>query len=274
MLVREVAELEHKPAKQMLKNPKATTTSYTDIFVERDLLSPLYLSSFVIGSPGCNSRFECKACDKEYTNRQSFRVHHRCRLHLRNFEDWIKAKERENLLEPLNKKQKLSHNAIILAKKAIADHRQIHGMAQNDFFMTSNQRQDLKPSRDKSVMASKQNQEQEQSIEIIDIPKQIADQEFNDYNKASQALKEKCPAHLSEFRRNILNVLAIIYFDRNHCTLDVHFDKRFYHTTGQQKHWILMAIGFFFSAAPTAQYSPELYCRFIFFLSSNLWLEC
>ena len=101
-------------------------------------------------------------------------------MHLRNFEDWIKAKELENLLEPLNKKQKLSHNAIILAKKAIADHRQIHGMAQNDFFMTSNQRQDPKQSREKSFMASKQNQEQEKSIEIIDIPKQIADQEFND----------------------------------------------------------------------------------------------
>ena len=81
-------------------------------------------------------------------------------MHLKNFEDWIKAKERENLLEPLNKKQKLSNNAIILAKKAIADHRQIHGMAQNDFFMTSNQCQDPKQSREKSFMASKHNQEQ------------------------------------------------------------------------------------------------------------------
>ena len=47
MLVREVAELEHKSVKQMLKTPKATMTSYTDIFVERDFLSPLYLSSFI-----------------------------------------------------------------------------------------------------------------------------------------------------------------------------------------------------------------------------------
>ena len=213
-------------------------TSYTDIFVEQDFLSPLYLSSFIIGSPGCNDKFKCKACDKEYTNRQSFRVHHWCKLHLNNFEEWIKVKERQNLLEPLNKKQKLSHNAIILAKKAIANHRQIHGMAQNDFFMTSNLTQDFEPSQAKSFVASDQNKEKNKPIEVIDIPQQIADQEFNDYTKASQALKQKVPTHLSEFRRNILNVLAIIYFDRNHCTLDVHFDKRFYHITGHQKHWI------------------------------------
>ena len=95
-------------------------------------------------------------------------------------------------MEPLNKKQKLSDNAIILAKKAIAN----HGMAQNDFFMTSNQFQDPKQSREKSFMALEQNQEKEKPIEVIDILKQIADQEFNDYTKASQALKEKCPAHL------------------------------------------------------------------------------
>ena len=199
MLVREVAELEHKSVKQMLKTPKATMTSYTDIFVERDFLSPLYLSSFIIDSPGCNDKFKCKACDKEYTNRQSFRVHHRCKLHLNNFEEWIKVKERQNLLEPLNKKQKLSHNAIILAKKAIANHRQIHGMAQNDFFMTSNLIQDLKPSRAKSFMASEQNEEKNKPIEVIDIPQQSADQEFNDYTRASQALKQKVPTHLSEF---------------------------------------------------------------------------
>ena len=52
-------------------------------------------------------------------------------------------------MEPLNKKQKLSDNAIILAKKAIAN----HGMAQNDFFMTSNQLQDPKQSRERSFMA-------------------------------------------------------------------------------------------------------------------------
>ena len=76
MLVREVTELEHKSVKQMLKNPKATMTSYTDIFVERDFLSPLYLSSFIVDSPGCNDKFKCIACNTEYKNRQSFRVHH------------------------------------------------------------------------------------------------------------------------------------------------------------------------------------------------------
>ena len=238
MLVQEVAELEQKPVKQMLLNPKATTTSYTDHYDERDFLSLLYLSSFIISSPGCSDKYKCKACDKEYTNRQSFRVHHRSRLHLKNFDDWIRAKEQENLLEPLNKKQKLSDNAIILAKKAIANHQQVHGMAQNDFFMTSKQFQNPKQSREKSFMASEQSQEKEKPIEVIDLPKQIADQEFNDYTKASQALKEKCPAHLSEFKRNILNVLAIIYFDRNYCTLDVHFDKRFYYITGHQKHHV------------------------------------
>ena len=71
MLVREVAELEHKSVKQMLKNPKATMTAYTDIFVERDFLTPLYLSSFIVDSPRCNDKFKCNACNTEYKNRQS-----------------------------------------------------------------------------------------------------------------------------------------------------------------------------------------------------------
>ena len=87
-------------------------------------------------------------------------------------------------------------------------------------------------------MASEQIQDKEKSIEVIDFPKQIANQEFSDFTKASQALKNKCPAHLSDFKRNIVNVLSIIYFDRNYCTLDVHFDKRFYNITGNQRHWI------------------------------------
>ena len=137
MLDQEVAELEHKSVQEMLLNPDATTTSYADHYEERDFLSSLYLSSFIISSPGCNDKYKCKACNKEYTNRQSFRVHHRSKLHLKNFDDWIKAKEQENLVEPLNKKQKLSNDAIIQAKKTIANHRQIHGMAQVKFFMAS-----------------------------------------------------------------------------------------------------------------------------------------
>ena len=104
-------------------------------------------------------------------------------------------------------------------------------------------------------MASEKSQEKEKPIEVIDLPKQIADQEFNDYTKASQALKEKCPAHLSEFKRNILNVLAIIYFDRNYCTLDVHFDKRFYYITGHQKHWIPVM----FEGLTTRPYAREFF---------------
>ena len=221
MLDQEVVELEHKSVQEMLLNPDATTTSYADHYEERDFLSSLYLSSFIISSPGCNDKYKCKACNKEYTNRQSFRVHHRSKLHLKNFDDWIKAKEQENLVEPLNKKQKLSNDAIIQAKKTIANHRQIHGMAQVKFFM-----------------ASKQFQNKEKPIEVIDLPKQISDQEFCDFTKASQALKNKCPAHLPDFKRNIVNVLSIIYFDRNYCTLDVHFDERFYNTNGHQRHWV------------------------------------
>ena len=130
MLVQEVAELEHKSVQQMLLNPDATTTSYADHYEEKDFLSSLYLSSFIITSPGCNDKYKCKACDKEYTNRQSFRVHHRSKLHQKIFDDRIRAKEQENLVEPLNKKQKLSNDAIILAKKTNANHQQIHGMVQ------------------------------------------------------------------------------------------------------------------------------------------------
>ena len=92
MLDREVAELEYKSVTQMLKNPQTTTTAYTDIFVEKDYEIPLYLSSFVIDSPGCNDKFKCNACNTEYKKRQSFRVHHRCKLHINNFEQWIKSK--------------------------------------------------------------------------------------------------------------------------------------------------------------------------------------
>jgi hypothetical protein len=117
MLDKEVAELDHKSVTQMLQNPKTTSTAYTDIFVEKDYESPLYLSSFVIDSPGCNDKFKCQACNTEYKIRQSFRVHHRRKLHINNFEHWIKIKERQNLLEPLHKKPKISQDAITLAKR-------------------------------------------------------------------------------------------------------------------------------------------------------------
>ena len=107
MLDQEFSELEHKSVQEMLLNPNATTTSYADHYEERDFLSPLYLSSFIISSPGCYDKYKCKACDREYTQRQTFRVHHRSRLHLNNFHDWIKNKEQGNPVEPLNKKQKL-----------------------------------------------------------------------------------------------------------------------------------------------------------------------
>ena len=72
-------------------------------------------------------------------------------------------------------------------------------MAQNDFFMTSNLTQDFEPSQAESFVASDQNKEKNKPIEVIDIPQQAADQEFNDYTRASQALKQKVPTHLSEF---------------------------------------------------------------------------
>merc|ERR1712051_223107 len=212
MLDREIAELEHKSVTQMLKNPKTTMTAYTDIFVEKDYLTPLYLSSFIIDSPGCNDKFKCNACNTEYKKRQSFRVHHRCKLHINNFEQWIKVKERQNLLEPLTKRPRISHDAIILAKKAIANYRQIHGIAQNEVFITSNLNQDLVPSQSES------------------------DQEFQNYTRASIALKQSIPAYLSDFKKNILNVLSIIYFDRKNRTLDIQFD----HMIGKQNHWILV----------------------------------
>merc|ERR1712051_271756 len=72
MLDKEVAELEHKSVTQMLQDPQTTSTAYTDIFVEKDYESPLYLSSFVVDSPGCNDKFKCNACNTEYKIRQSF----------------------------------------------------------------------------------------------------------------------------------------------------------------------------------------------------------
>ena len=212
MLDKEVAELDHKSVTQMLQNPKTTSTAYTDIFVEKDYESPLYLSSFVIDSPGCNDKFKCQACNTEYKIRQSFRVHHRRKIHINNFEHWIKIKERQNLLEPLHKKPRISQDAITLAKKAIAYYRQIHGMAQNEVFITSNINQDVVPSQSGS------------------------DQEFQEYTRASHALKQNIPAYLSDFKKNILNVLSIIYFDRNNRSLDIHFD----HMIGRQNHWILV----------------------------------
>ena len=212
MLDKEVAELDHKSVTQMLQNPKTTSTAYTDIFVEKDYESPLYLSSFVIDSPGCNDKFKCQACNTEYKIRQSFRVHHRRKIHINNFEHWIKIKERQNLLEPLHKKPRISQDAITLAKKAIAYYRQIHGMAQNEVFIASNINQDVVPSQSGS------------------------DQEFQEYTRASLALKQNIPAYLSDFKKNILNVLSIIYFDRNNRSLDIHFD----HMIGRQNHWILV----------------------------------
>ena len=104
--------------------------------------------------------------------------------------------------------------------------------------MASKQFQNKEKPIEEFFVALEQIQDKERSIEVIDVPKQIADQEFSNFTKASQALKNKCPAHLSDFKRNILNVLSIIYFDRNYCTLDVHFEKSFYNITGHQKPWI------------------------------------
>ena len=212
MLDKEVAELEHKSVTQMLQDPKTNSTAYTDVFVEKDYESPLYLSSFVVDSPGCNDKFKCNACGTEYKIRQSFRNHHRRKLHINNYEHWIKTEERQNLLEPLHKRPRISQEAIVLAKKAIAYFRQIHGMAENEVFMTSNINQDVVP------------------------PQSESDQDFQEYTKASHALKQNIPAYLSDFKKNILNVLSIIYFDRNNRSLDIHFD----HMIGRQNHWILV----------------------------------
>merc|ERR1712051_174868 len=85
-------------------------------------------------------------------------------------------------------------------------------MAENEVFMTSNINQDVVP------------------------PQSESDQDFQEYTRASHALKQNIPAYLSDFKKNILNVLSIIYFDRNNRTLDIHFD----HMIGRQNHWILV----------------------------------
>ena len=176
------------------------------------------MSSSIISSPGCEDKYKCDACGTEYTNRQSFRVHHRSKFHLNNFNYWTIQEEQKN--PSIN-------DSIIQAKKAIANNQQIHGMAQVKFFVESNQLP------------------KEQEIEVIDLPKQMADQDYYALSKASETLKIKCPTHLPDFKRNILNVLSIIYFDRDACTLGVTFNTHFYngeHWSNDgvnHRHWIV-----------------------------------
>ena len=218
MYDQEKSELQHKSVDEMLQHPDSTTASYSDRYDESELLRPLYMSSSIISSPGCEDKYKCDACGTEYTNRQSFRVHHRSKFHLNNFNYWTIQEEQKN--PSIN-------DSIIQAKKAIANNQQIHGMAQVKFFVESNQLP------------------KEQEIEVIDLPKQMADQDYYALSKASETLKIKCPSHLPDFKRNILNVLSIIYFDRDACTLGVTFNTHFYngeHWSNDgvnHRHWIV-----------------------------------
>ena len=105
-----------KPTKlsvdEMLQHPDSTTASYSDHYDESELLRHLYMSSSIISSPGCEDKYKCDACGTEYTNRQSFRVHHRSKFHLNNFNYWTIQEEQKN--PSIN-------DSIIQAKKAIAN---------------------------------------------------------------------------------------------------------------------------------------------------------
>ena len=115
-------------------------------------------------------------------------------------------------------------------KRAIKDHQQIHSMARANFFIQSE-----KVTYD---LAAKHFQDKEKSFEVIDLPQQIMEQDYCAFTKASQAIKERCPAIFPNFKRNIINVLSIIYFDRDSCNLQVDFNERFYDAKGTQRHWV------------------------------------
>ena len=224
MLDKELAELEHKKIANMLLDPRTRTTPYADHYEEQDYSSPLFLASFLVSSPGCYEVYICKACNTEVDHQQNFRNHHRTPKHYNNLAAWIEVGEQENQAgQPQNKKPKVLDESMRRAKMAIST--KIHNLSNANFFIQSNRQ-----------MATGNVPYEAGAIEVIDLPQQKKEQDFCAFTKASQAIKDRCPVGFPDFNRNIINLLTVIYFDRDSCNLQVHFNVRFYDARKPHRH--------------------------------------
>ena len=227
MLDKERDELKRKKMFDMFNDERTEINPYTDHYDEHSFIS-LYLAAYIISTPGCHEVFLCKSCDKEIENRQGFRKHNHTKTHLRNLKNWcriVKMNDFEDIVN--NVVRKISKAAIKRAEEAIAMHQEYHTLARARFYDQCTDQ--VTPQND---------QEEERQIEVIDLAQQINEQHFSDFSKATQAVKDLCPGLFVDFKKQIINLLSVMYFDKDKCDLQIQFNATFYDAKKIKRHWI------------------------------------
>ena len=235
-LNKEMSELEHKTGQEMSLDTRTKTTPYSDFYVENSNYGPLFLSSYIMSTPGCYEIYICKACNKEIEHRQNFRSHHKAKSHLRNLEYWIRMLESNNCEDQVqNEIRIISRETIAISKQRVFEYAQLHNHAKIAFLLNGNKDLNAQNVQDEETPVEVIHHPHQ---EYVDLPRQIVEQDFAAFTKASLAIRHRCPPQFAEFRRDILMLLSKIYFDRNAGELQLHFDVNFYDVQRPRRHWI------------------------------------
>ena len=159
------------------------------------------------------------------------------KTHLRNLDYWIQVLETNNCEDQIqNEKRKISTETIRSAKQAIFEYLQLHNRAKANFYLQCNTHLNAQNVQYEETPVGEINHPQQGYV--VDLPRQINEQDFAAFTEASQAIRHRCPPQFAEFKREILVLLSTIYFDRNACELQLHFDVNFYDAMKPRRHWI------------------------------------
>ena len=228
MLEKERKELKYKKTLEMFMDPRTETTPYIDHYEERTHLESLMLAAYIVNTPGCHEMFVCKSCNKEVKDRQGFRKHSHTKLHLKNHKEWTKIVEKNNFEDEFNNtKRQISKAAITRAKEAIELEQDFHRLARNRFFEQCNDQ-----------ISVQQVQEEEAQIEMIDLAQQINEQDLYAFNKATQAIDNLVPGLFMEFKRQVVQLISVMYFDKNKSELQIQSKAACYDAKQIRRHWI------------------------------------
>ena len=237
LLQKELNELERKTVQDMLLDTRTRTTPYGDHYEEKSNYAPLFVSSYIISTPGCYEIYTCKACNKEVPHRQNFRHHHKSKTHLKNLDNWIQVLEDNNYADQVqNEIRLISTESIMRAKQALFEYMQLHNRGRANFDLQCNSQLNAHNATYAEAPFGEINHPHQGYV--VDLPRQINEQDFAAFTKASLAIRHRCPPQFVEFKIELLMLLANIYFDRNECKLQLHFDVNFYDKKRPRRHWI------------------------------------
>ena len=228
MLEKERKELQRKKMIDMLMDERTTITPYNDHYEEQYSIASLFLASYIINTPGCHEVFICKSCNKEVAWRQSFRSHNRTKSHLKYLKEWIKMIKSNNFEDDVNgKKRRISEEDIKKTEEAIETHTEFLNMARARFYVQC-----------KDQLIAQDVHEEEVPIEVVDLTQQINDLEYCAFNRAVQSVKDLCPGQFDDFKKQVINLISTMYFDRPRCELQIQFNVGFYDAKKPKRHWI------------------------------------